>query len=556
MHYLNLDEKITEQIKTFSQNNRITVNTIMQGVWSYLLHQYTGSNDVVFGVVVSGRPDDLPGVEQRVGMYINTLPLHSSIDKNMIIADWFQQIQAGQVASRQYQFTPLQNIQLLSAVKGDLFDNILVFENYPVSKVVAESKWSLKVSNVQMKEQTNYPLTITVGSSDQINVVFHYNTYLLTTERIQGISSHFERVLLQLIRSDAKQLSDITMLTEAEQVQVVEQFNDNKTSFPAKSIPALFEEQVSKSPGSIALVSEQGQLTYKELNERSNQLAHYLVSRGVGREFLVSLCIEKSADMMVAILAILKAGGAYVPLDIAYPLERIKFMIDDTNAKLIVTNRKNRASLNVTGPEIVEIDSETTRDMIGQQPTGHLANSVDVNQLAYVMYTSGSTGRPKGTLVEQGNVVSLVKGVDYVSISESDILLSTGSASFDATTFEYWSMLLNGGRLVLCSETRLLDSTLLKDEIHGNHVTMMWFTSSWFNQLVETDITVFTGLKTILVGGEKLSEYHIRKMRLAHPSTEIINGYGPTENTTFSLTYNINTVSGRASNSTHNTGIM
>ncbi|HKH61041.1 MAG TPA: amino acid adenylation domain-containing protein [Flavitalea sp.] len=539
--YLHLDETVTDKIKTYSQNNRITVNTIMQGVWCYLLHQYTGNDDIAYGVIVSGRPDDLPGVEQRVGMYINTLPLHSRKKHNQKIADWLQQIQDDQVASRQYQFTPLQNIQLLSRVKGDLFDTILVFENYPVSKVVSEKKWSLNVRNVQMKEQTNYPLTITVGSSDQTSIVFHYNTYLLKDQIIQQISNHFENVLLQLIEFEAKQVSDIKLLTKAEEALLLEEFSNNVSEFPHdKSIVDLFEAQAAATPGSIALVYDRWKINYRELNERSNKLAHYLISKGVQKDTLVPLCIEKSVEMMVGILGILKAGGAYVPLDPGYPAERINLILQDTDAQIILTDKASRAKLQFTDSfEVVEVNIPAISDHINQQSSANPNIGVQVNQLAYVMYTSGSMGRPKGVLIEHGNVVSLVKGVDYVSISQEDILLSTGAASFDATTFEYWAMLLNGGQLVLCNEHRLLDAALLKEEISERKVTTMWFTSSWFNQLVETDISVFTGLKTILVGGEKLSEYHIMKMKTSFPSINVINGYGPTENTTFSLTYQI-----------------
>ena len=544
MCYLHLNETITEKIKTYSQNNRITVNTIMQGVWSYLLHQYTGKKDIVYGVIVSGRPDDLHGVEQRVGMYINTIPLHSQSKNDQTISDWLHQMQEEQVASRQYQYTPLQSIQLLTGVKGDLFDTILVFENYPVSKVVAEKKWSLNVRNVQMKEQTNYPLTITIGSSDQINIIFHYNSLLLKTEWIEAISNHFENVLLQLVSNNTDKLSTIKLLTKAEEIQVLDKFNDTVSDWPEdRSIIDLFEKQVEWTPGRTALVFEEQQISYKELNERSNKLAHYLIKKGVTKEAPVPICMEKSVDMMVGILGILKAGGAYVPMDAAYPVERISFMMEDTNAGIIVTNKNSRQRLQVReNTEVLEIDDASILEEINKEPLFNPSTPVAVNQLAYIMYTSGSTGRPKGVLIEHGNVVSLVKNVEYISLSKNDILLSTGSSSFDATTFEYWSMLLNGGQLVLCNENRLLDVALLKEEIVNRKVTTMWFTSSWFNQLVENDITLFDGLKTILVGGEKLSEYHVRKMKTKYPSIEIINGYGPTENTTFSLTYSIDSI--------------
>ncbi|HET9278299.1 MAG TPA: non-ribosomal peptide synthetase, partial [Flavitalea sp.] len=310
--------------------------------------------------------------------------------------------------------------------------------------------------------------------------------------------------------------------------------------YPAdKSIIALFEEQTSKTPGATAVVFEEQELTYKELNERSNQLAHYLRAKGVKKETPVPICIERSLNMMVGILGILKAGAAYVPLDPKYPAERINFMLADTEASVSVSSRQCRSKLSQSGNtlDIIELDSDWS--LIDNSPKDNLNHKCSATDLAYIIYTSGSTGTPKGVMVEHRNVVSLVKGVDYISCTEKDAILSTGSFSFDATTIEYWGMLLNGGRLVLSTENTLLNSGLLKEEITQREVTKMWFTSSWFNQLVETDISIFERLETILVGGEKLSEQHIAQVRQRYPSMEIINGYGPTENTTFSLTYSI-----------------
>ncbi len=257
------------------------------------------------------------------------------------------------------------------------------------------------------------------------------------------------------------------------------------------------------------------------------------------RETLVQICLERGVDMIAGILGILKAGGAYVPIDPSYPADRISYMLEDTGASVILSNKSQSRKLPaIEGADIIDI--EENHSNIKSQSTENLSERIGVRNLAYVIYTSGSTGKPKGVMVEHGNVVSLVKGIDYVFLGNDDRLLSTGSISFDATTFEYWAMLLNGGQLILCEEAKLLNSNLLKEEITENKVTKMWFTSSWFNQLVETDISIFKGLETILVGGEKLSGSHIEKVMASHPSIQIINGYGPTENTTFSLTYKIN----------------
>ena len=305
-----------------------------------------------------------------------------------------------------------------------------------------------------------------------------------------------------------------------------------------RSIAYLFSEQVRKTPFRRAVSFEKESLTYRQLEEKSNQLANYLRSKEIKKEELVPVCLERSPDLIIAILGILKSGGAYVPIDPEYPAERIQFMLQDTGARLLLSNRECLDKLdNLENQLIILLDEDWNQ--ISQEPIVSPNMAGNGKDLAYVMYTSGSTGKPKGVMIENRNVVSLVRGTGYVNLSGKNVLLSTGSPSFDASSFEYWAMLLNGGELVLCPEQTLLNGDLLKQEIRNRKVNMMWFTSGLLNQWVELDMTVFEGLRTVLAGGEKLSEKHIEKLRNRHPSLEIINGYGPTENTSFSLTYSI-----------------
>lgn len=540
---LSIDAATTAEVKAFAQKNRITVNTLMQGIWSYLLHCYTGKPDVLFGVIVSGRPDDLSNVERRVGMYINTLPLYMNIEKDKGIDEWLIDLQKEQVLMRQHQHTPLSNIIEWTNMQGDLFDSLLVFENYPVSKIVNENEWNLKVENVAINEHNNYPLSIVVVSSDQISIRFSYNTALLQKGYIEKISGHFENVLRQIVKNVNGEISDLNLITGGEEHELLSVFNNRETAYPKnKTIVDLFAQEVSKAPNNNAIVFKREKLSYKELNERSNQLANYLKKKNVAAASMIPLSVERGPKMMVGILGILKAGCAYVPIDPTYPEDRIKFMLEDTAANIIVSSEVSIKKLpNLSGVDVIKLDTDWGK--ISQESSDNIEIDIRPEGVAYIIYTSGSTGRPKGVLVTHQNVVSLVRETDYVSFNDQNILLSTGSSSFDATTFEYWGMLLNGGQLILCPESNLLDHELLKNEIQSRKVNMMWFTSSWFNQLVETDISLFEKLKTILVGGEKLSQKHIEKLKQAYPCIEIINGYGPTENTTFSLTYNIKSTS-------------
>ncbi|WP_018612579.1 non-ribosomal peptide synthetase [Segetibacter koreensis] len=537
---LHIDKDFTARINEYVQRRQLTLNTLIQMVWSYLLYRYTGESHVTFGVTVSGRPEELANIERRVGMYSNTLPFHTKFKEDRVVDQFLHDLQLDQVYSRQYQYSRLNDIQQWVHVHGDLFDNIIVFENYPISKVVFSNDQDLQIKELRMNEQSNYPLCITIVAAEDILIGFNYNTRLLEEYYVKQMTCHFRHVLTQIIEGAPNQrIGEFELLSRQEQQQLLEEFNGSTKAYSMdKSIVDLFELQVALTPDNIALVFEGQHLTYRELNERANQMGHYLRSKGVKEETLVPICIERSFEMIVGILGILKAGGAYVPLDPQYPQERINYMLHDTSASLVVSSKESRSRLPMaTRREVVEVDADWAN--ISYYSKEKVPASLDPHDLASVIYTSGSTGSPKGVMIEHKSVISLVKGISYVSLTNKDVLLSTGSFSFDATTFEYWGMLLNGGQLVLCTENRLLDSELLKEEIITRKVNKMWFTSSWFNQLVDLDISVFSRLETLIVGGEKLSEHHVEKIRRSYPHIAIINGYGPTENTTFSLTYKI-----------------
>jgi non-ribosomal peptide synthetase component F len=253
-------------------------------------------------------PDDLPNVEKRVGLYINVAPLHSVMQPGSTIDVWLQNLQLEQVASRLYQYTPLSDIQAWTGVKGDFFDTLMVFENYPVSKVIASEKWSLQVEKVRVLEQTNYPLTIIiVASGEKISIHFSYNTRLLSGEYIQEISGHFENVLSQVIANADRTLSEIKLTSAAEEKQLLENFNGKTVNYPTeKSIIDLFETQVAKTPGAAALLFEEESMSFDTLNKKANQFAHYLLSKGAKKETLIPICIDRGMDMLVAILAVLK----------------------------------------------------------------------------------------------------------------------------------------------------------------------------------------------------------------------------------------------------------
>lgn len=539
-----LDVPDTEAVQAYAQTHHLTVNTILQGVWAYLLAKYSGKTDVVYGVTVSGRPVDLPGAEQRVGLYINTLPFRATLQEEQGAADWLSDMQQGHSQAREYSYSPLTTIQGWLGRKGEWFNSLYVFENYPVGEVFSQ-QWGLQATELRVEEQTNYPLSIVVTAGQQLTIHFGYNAGLLPETAVRRMQGHFSHVLRQIVSQPNLLIGEIELVTEEEKRQLINDFNDTARPYPhEKTVVDLFDEQAGKTPDAVAVVFQDQTLTYRQLNEKANQLAHYLRYKGVREETLVPICADRSLLLIVGLLGIIKAGGAYLPIDPTYPPERIAYLLKDSAARYLVSMASYQDMLAQLEEgnerrEVICLDGDWSA--IEHHPTGKLP-IVRADQLAYVIYTSGSTGQPKGVMVEHQQVVSLVRNVDYVAFSESDILLATGSPSFDATTFEYWGMLLNGGQLVICGQTDLLDNELLKAEIRRRKVSKMWFIAGWFNQLVDVDLGLFEGLQTILVGGDRLSKTHVAQFRKHYPLTKVINGYGPTENTTFSLTYSIDSM--------------
>ncbi|MBN3907811.1 MAG: non-ribosomal peptide synthetase [Nostoc sp. NMS1] len=322
----------------------------------------------------------------------------------------------------------------------------------------------------------------------------------------------------------------LPILKESEK-DLLNEWNKTQTDYPQQAcIHQLFEAQVEKTPDAVALIFNNQHLTYRDLNSRANQLAQYLQTLGIGAETLVGICIERSLEMVVALLAILKAGGAYVPLDPGYPQERLAFMLSDTQVSVLLTQKELVAKLPTHTAFVICLDADW--NTIAQNKKENLSTSVTVENLAYVMYTSGSTGTPKGVSVIHRGVVRLVKETNYAYLTDEEIILQLAPISFDASTFEIWGCLLNGGRLVICPpHTPSLEE--LGQIIQQYQVTTLWLTAGLFHLIVDEKIDALKSLRQLLAGGDVLSVPHVQKFLQTVENCRLINGYGPTENTTF-----------------------
>ncbi|MEH1816627.1 MAG: non-ribosomal peptide synthetase [Nostoc sp.] len=328
----------------------------------------------------------------------------------------------------------------------------------------------------------------------------------------------------------------LPILKESEKNLLIE-WNHTQTDYPQPaSIHQLFEAQVEKTPDAVALIFNNQHLTYRDLNSRANQLAKHLQSLGVGTEILVGICIERSLEMVVALLAILKAGGAYVPLDPGYPQERLAFMLSDTQVSVLLTQKELVAKLPTHTAFVICLDADWNTIALNKKE--NLSTSVTADNLAYVMYTSGSTGTPKGVSVIHRGVVRLVKETNYARLTPEEVILQLAPISFDASTFEIWGCLLNGGRLVIYPpNTPSLEE--LGQIIQQYQVTTLWLTAGLFHLIVDEKIDALKSLRQLLAGGDVLSVPHVQKFLQTVENCQLINGYGPTENTTFTCCHPI-----------------
>ncbi|MBI3221176.1 MAG: amino acid adenylation domain-containing protein, partial [Bacteroidetes bacterium] len=535
--------ELTRKLSSYSTQEGTTLFMTLLAGFKVLLYRYSGQEDICVGTPIANRTQT--ELESLVGFFVNSLALRSELSGDLSFADFLQDVKSMTLGAYDHQDVPFEKVVEVVAKDRDMgrspvFQVMFGLQNADPQGTAQELP-NLSLSLYPFEHTTSqFEMNFSLHESPSgLWGSLEYRTDLFTADTIARFLKHYELLLEAIVANPDLSLDTYTFVDSQEQELLLTNGTVEGPSFePFTNLVGLFEEQVRFKADAIALVAGSNSLTYEELNVRSNQLAHYLLRKGVVKGEPISLLLDRGIDLMVSILGILKAGGAYLPLDVDYPKERIGYMLDDARSRYVVTSTSIGSSFLEAPYSLVYIDS--LQEEIALEPQNNPSLDRTFDDLAYVMYTSGSTGLPKGVLVEDGNVVSLVKGVSYLSFSSTTTMLSTGSPSFDASTLEYWGTLLNGGTLVVCSKNELLDNRILGKTIVDNGVNTMWFTSGFLNQLVDEDLGLFGDLERVIVGGEKLSEKHIDLLKEAYPGLRIINGYGPTENTTFSLTYELN----------------
>ncbi|KAB0511213.1 non-ribosomal peptide synthetase [Pseudomonas extremorientalis] len=530
-HQLSLDCAQTERLEAFARHNKVTLNTLIQAAWLILLQRHSGQSVVAFGATVAGRPAELVGVEQQIGLFINTLPVISAVDDQQSVAAWLQAVQDRNLALREHEHTGLYDIQRWAGQGGEaLFDNILVFENYPVSKALEQSGGSgIRFGQPDAREQTNFPLTVLVDVGDALSVQFSFARAHFDASTVRTYGRHLVNLLQAMLEGGQQRLGDLAMLDTAERQQVLQDWNATVRDYPLQQgVHQLIEEQVARTPDAAALVFAGQRLSYAELNCRANRLAHRLIEAGVGPDVLVGLAVERSIEMVVGLLAVLKAGGAYVPLDPEYPRDRLAYMLEDSGVKLLLTQAHIREQL--------PIPQELETLVLGESAFATYSDAnpgiaLDGENLAYVIYTSGSTGQPKGAGNRHSALANRLHWMqEAYGLDVSDTVLQKTPFSFDVSVWEFFWPLMTGARLVVAAPGDHRDPARLINLINQEQVTTLHFVPSMLQAFLQ-DPTVATchTLHRIVCSGEALPVDAQQQVFAKLPQAGLYNLYGPTE---------------------------
>ncbi|MEK3810951.1 plipastatin non-ribosomal peptide synthetase PpsC [Bacillus sp. FSL R7-0685] len=530
-----IPEKETSELQKIAAACGATLNTVFQALWGIMLQKFNRRDDAVFGSVISGRPSELKDVENMVGLFINTLPIRVQSDF-LSFSDLVSGMQKDMTEAEAYSYFPLYDIQAQSALKQELIDHIIVFENTPTQQEIEElnqaGSFDFSVKDFEMEEVTNYRCSVKVIPGRTLYVRIHFHTGTYQPNMMSEIKDYLQHMISDVISDPSLPVSKMTLLDEDKTRKIVSQNNRTVSVSPeAPTLHGLFERQAAVTPERPAIRFSGGSLTYAELDMYASRLAVHLAARGVTNESIVGVLSERSPDMLIAVLAVLKAGGAYLPLDPAYPKERLSYMLKDSGASLLLTQPKCSVP-NFSG-ETLEVDMTS---LASEKAENHLFTPADGGSLAYVIYTSGSTGQPKGVAVEHRQAVSFLTGMQHqFPLSEADIVMVKTSFSFDASVWQLFWWTLSGASAYLLPPGWEKDPALIVKAIDQENVTTAHFIPAMLNSFLDQAeierLRDSTRLKRVFAGGEPLAPRTAAHFASVLPQVSLIHGYGPTEAT-------------------------
>ncbi|MDA5280826.1 non-ribosomal peptide synthetase [Streptomyces sp. Isolate_45] len=518
---------LTAALTATARAHGLTMNAVVQGAWGVVLAALTGRDDVLFGETVSGRPPELAGVESMVGLFSNTVPVRVRVDPAASLTDTLSRVQAQRVDLLAYHHLGLSDLQELAGL-GTLFDTAVVFENFPAEPGSGEPVHGLTLSEVDTKGDNHYPLGMVVMQDEQRLVLnWYYRPDLLDERLVSSATRQLRRVLEAVATAPHTPVGRLALLDDAETRELTSGSAGPVVPVADALVHELIAAQAARTPHAVALVDGALEVGYAELDERADRLAHALTARGAGPGELVAVAMERSAELVVTLLAVLKSGAAYVPVDPAYPQERISYLLQDAAPRLLVTTRSAAAALPASDVERIVVDDAPTAAAIAAGPATAPTGRPDPAHPAYVIYTSGSTGRPKGVVVEHRSVVDYLGWAGSAYAGAAGLALLHSPVSFDLTVTALFTPLTVGGAVLISA---LEESAGLSARLATTPVTFMKATPSHL-PLLGALPAAYSPATELLLGGEALLGEALAGWRERHPDATVWNVYGPTEAT-------------------------
>ncbi|MFI9333091.1 amino acid adenylation domain-containing protein, partial [Kitasatospora sp. NPDC052868] len=543
---LDIPAELHQQLADLARSRGVTMFMVLQAALATLLSRLGAGTDIPVGTPIAGRTDE--ALEDLVGFFINTLVMRTDLSGDPSFGELLARVQDSGLGAFSNQDIPFERLvedlaPTRSMARHPLFQVMLTLQNNSRAALElpglatellpagqAPAKFDLDFQFGENFDAQGRPAGLQSAITFAVDLFDHAT--------VEAVAQRFTRVLEAVAADPEQPVSRIQVLDAAERHRLLTEWNDTARGVPAATLPELFHAQVARTPDATALVFADETLTYAELDERANRLAHLLTEHGVRPETLVGVHMERSTDLIISLLAILKAGGAYLPIDPNYPADRITYMLGDARPALVIT-RSAQDTLPDGTARIVLDDPDTVARLAGLG-TADPRPGLQPNHPAYVIYTSGSTGRPKGVTVPHQAIGRLVWESDYVDLGAGDVIGQLASVSFDAATFEIWGALLNGAALAI-APPKGLSVLELREFLTSHRVTALWLTAGLFHEVVESDVEALQGLRYLLAGGDVLSVPQCRTVLERLPHVRLLNGYGPTENTTFTTTHAIRT---------------
>ncbi len=536
---VNLNCELSHRVTELAKTTNVTLNSVFQAAWGFLLGKYNYSEDVVFGTVVSGRNYPVEGIERIVGLLINTIPVRVRIDQEKSFKELLKNVFDSYILSEEYSYISLADILSASEMKNTKIDNILIFENYLLDDEVKNASngntlYGFEFCDFNFSERINYNLCLTVIPAKEISLRFNYNKNVYTPQFIEILAERLINVLSQAAGNPETLASSITLLLPGEKEELLMDFNRTQVEYELdRNIYSLIGKQAQISKSGIAAVFKSEKVTYAQLESNVDRLCRNLKSKGIGKGMIVGILVNRSIGMLESILAVLKSGAAYMPLDPGYPPQRIKYMLEDSGAKFLLCNNGLGNEIGFEW-EIIDIDKE---EGIPQCEITEIQDSgVKGDDPAYVIYTSGSTGNPKGVVISHSAAINFINGMkEKIQFDDRKKVLALTTISFDIFFLETILPLTSGMTVIIADEPAQKNPALLSRLIVENDINIMQMTPSSLQLLYEYDnrLKCLNKVESLLLGGEALTSKQFNYLKENYKG-RIFNVYGPTETTIWS----------------------